>query len=225
MITHLTIIFLAVLAVMPVYAEQQFANPSMVLQKIDVKPADFNRVSAEATIIPFEQSHSGSWQITIENKLMYANPNGNAVIRIYDATIQNKYIEVGMGSQPDHKFWVGVNLPDEGYIPATRLDKDGWYENTKTILAYGDASGLSVGNGKRIVVTSLGLRDFVVGSYSIYGMDNTSDPPAINSGTYSIEVLSGDISKNPLHYYPFYVAGGVGALIGVLLLTKRRSPS
>ena len=224
MILKIFLVFLVALVVIPANA-QQFSNPSLVLQTVDIPSSDFNRINDDTQIIPFEKTHSGSWQITIDNKLLYSNPNGNAIIRIYDAIVKGKYIEIGMGSQPDHKFWVAVNLPDAGYIPATRLDKEGWYENTKTILAYSDAAGLSVGNGKRIVVTNLGLSDFVVGSYGVYGLDSASDPPAINSGTYSVEVLSGDISQNPLHYYPFYVVGGIGALIGVLLLTKKRSSS
>ena len=105
----------------------------------------------------------------------------------------------------------------------TRIDKDGWNPDSKVIAAYGDAAGLSIGNGKRIVASNLPVSDFVVGSYAVYGMDEVTDPPAINSGTYTVEVLSGDIGQNPLHYYPFAIAGGIGALIGFLLLTKRRS--
>lgn len=217
------LVLLVALTVIPVNAEQKFSNPSLVLQSVNVPANDFNKIKNNITIIPFSKSHSGSWQITIENKLLYSNPNGNAIVRLYDANVKNKFVEIGMGSQPDHKLWIAVNLPDSGYFPATRVDKEGWYENSKIIMAYGDAAGLSVGNGKRIVVTNLGLSDFVVGSYGVYGMENPNDPPAINSGTFTIEILSGDISQNPLHYYPFFVAGGVGALILALLLTKRRS--
>ena len=224
MIAKLALIGLAALMILPVHAqEQQFTNPSLVLQTVEVPITDFNRVNDGISITPFEKDHEGSWQITIENNLLYANPKGNAVLRIFDANVKDKYVEIGMGSPPDRKFWVGINLPEQGYLPATRIDKEGWYENTKIILAYSDAAGLSVGNGKRIVVTNLGLSDFVAGSYGVYGIENASDPPAINSGTYSLEILSGDISQNPLHYYPFFVAGGIGALIGALLLTKRRS--
>jgi hypothetical protein len=222
MITKLALLFLAALVIAPVYA-QEFSNPSLILQTVEVPPSDFNRVLEDQVITPFEKSHAGSWQITIQNHLLYSNPKGNAVLRIYDANVQNKFIEIGMGSNPDNKFWVAINLPDQGYLPATRIDKDGWDANSKVIAAYGDAAGLSVGNGKRIVVSNLPVTDFVVGSYSVYGMDDRSDPPAINSGTYTVDVLSGDVSQNPLHYYPFYIAGGIGALIGVLLLTKRRS--
>lgn len=215
-------LFLVALTIIPSHA-QEFANPTLVLQTIDIPASDFNRVRNDMVITPFEKTHEGSWQITIQNNLLYSNPKGNAILRLYDANVEGKFVEIGMGSMPDHKFWVAMNLPDSGYLPATRIDKDGWYENTKVIAAYGDAQGLSVGNGKRIVTSSLPLSDFVVGSYAVYGMDDPADPPAINSGTYTIEILSGDISKNPFHYYPFFVAGGVGALIISLLVIKKRS--
>lgn len=224
MIAKLALIGLAALMILPVHAqEQQFTNPSLVLQTVEVPITDFNRVNDNLSITPFEKDHEGSWQITIENNLLYANPKGNAVLRIFDANVKDKYVEIGMGSPPDRKFWVGINLPEQGYLPATRIDKEGWYENSKVIAAYSDAEGVSIGNGKRIVVSNVNLDNFVVGGYAVYGMDDVSDPPAINSGTYTVEVLSGDISKNPIHYYPFYVAGGVGAIIAALLLTKRRS--
>jgi hypothetical protein len=54
-------------------------------------------------------------------------------------------------------------------------------------------------------------------------MNEPADPPAINSGTFVIDIISGDVSKNPIHYYPYYVTGAVGAIIGVLLLVKKRS--
>ncbi|MFN3654554.1 MAG: hypothetical protein ACK4TO_04415 [Candidatus Nitrosotenuis sp.] len=216
------LLLMVVVASTPAFA-QEFTNPSLVLQHIDIVPADFNKVESDIVIVPFEKTHAGSWQITIQNDLIYANPKGNAVLRLYDANISDKFLEIGMGSPPERKFWVAVNLPDQGYVPATRLDKDGWYDGSKIIAAHSDAQGVSVGNGKRIVVSNFNLQDFVVGSYAVYGMTDETDPPAINSGSFNIEILSGDVSKNPIHYYPFYVTGAVGAIIGILLILKKRS--
>jgi hypothetical protein len=215
-------VLVAIIALVPAYG-QESTNPSLILQKIDVQANDFNKVQDDATIIPLEKTHARSWQITIQNDLIYGNPKGNAIMRFYDANIEDKFIEIGMGSPPERKYWVGINLPGQGYLPATRLDKDGWYEDSKIIAAYSDMQGVSISNGKRIVVSNVKLDNFVIGSYSIYGMDEPTDPPAMNSGKISIEVLSGDVSKNPIHYYPFYVTGVVGAIIGVLLLVKKRS--
>lgn len=218
----LLLLLLLGIAFAPVFA-QEFTNPSLELQNVSIPPADFNKVESDIVIVPFEKTHAGSWQLTIQNNLLYANPNGNAVLRLYDANVKDKFFEIGMGSPPERKFWVAINLPDQGYVPATRLDKDGWYEGAKIIAAYSDEQGMSIGNGKRIVVSNFNLHDFVIGSYAVYGMVEPTDPPAINSGNFDVEILSGDVSKNPLHYYPFYVTGVVGAIIGVLLILKKRS--
>jgi hypothetical protein len=217
------VLFLTVFLVfVPAYG-QQFTNPSLVLQTVDISANEFNKILDKSATIPFERNHAGSWQLTITNNLLYGNPKGNAIILIYDANTPNKFLEIGMGSPPDHKFWVTINDPERGLLPATRLDKDGWYEGSKIIAAYSDAQGVSIGNGKRIVVSNVILDNFVVGSYAVYGMIEPTDPPAINSGDLTIEILSGDVSKNPFHYYPFFVTGAVAAAVGVLLLIKKRS--
>lgn len=217
------ILLVSVLVVfLPAYG-QEFTNPSLTLQKVDVQAGEFNKVQDDSAIIQFEKTHAGSWQVTIQNNLLYGNPKGNAIVRLYDANVAGKFIEFGMGSPPERKFWVALNFPDQGYLPATRIDKDGWSEGSKIIAAYNDNQGVSISNGKRIVVSSINLDEFVIGSYAVYGMDEATDPPAINSGKFSIDVMSGDVSKNPIHYYPFYVTGVVGAIIGVLLLIKKRS--
>ena len=54
-------------------------------------------------------------------------------------------------------------------------------------------------------------------------MESSTDPPAVNSGSMVIEILSGDPSKNVLALFPFYVAAGIGVIVGALFLTKKRS--
>lgn len=218
---HILMLSVFVMAFLPAHAEDSL-NPSLVLQTLDVSPDEFNKISRDATITRLDTTHSGSWQITIENKLLYANPTGSAVVRFYDADT-DKFIEVGMDSPSDRRLWVGLQLPDEGYFIVAHVDKEGWSENTKIILAYNDAQGVSISNGKRVVVTNLDLKGFSVNAYSVYGMMESTDPPAINSGTFTLDILSGDVSKNPFHYFPFYVSGAAAALVGILLLIKKRS--
>lgn len=220
----LQIVFLACIVpvLVPAHAIQQ-SNPSLLSQTVNISPGQFNKIQDDKNIISFENTHAGAWQITIQNNLLYSNPKGNAIVRIYDAKIDGKFIEIGMGSPPERKFWVALNFPDVGYLTATRIDKEGWFANSKVIAAYSDSEGVTINNGQRIVVSGVELKEFVIGKYEVYGMDEPTDPPAINSGTFSMDVLSGDVSKNPLHYYPFYVAGGVGVVIVILLITKKRS--
>lgn len=213
---------LAGLVFAPALAQSQI-NPSLTIESVDIAPGEFNKIAREITIVPLETTHATSWQVTLDNNLVYANPEGNAIIRIYDANREDTFIEVGMGSPPDYTFWVGVQLPDEGYVPIHNKLTRGWGESSKTIVSYTDRAGLTVNNGARIVVTNLDIGVFAVGSYSVHGKDGSTDPPAINSGDYGAEFLSGNPSENIFNLYPFILAAAIGTLVGVLYLTKKRS--
>jgi len=206
----------------PAFA-QDLTNPSLLLDTIEIPADEFNRILRDAPVVMLDDVHAVSWQVTIDNNLLYANPNGNAVLRIYDNETHDEFIEVGMGAQPDNKFWVAVQTPKEGYIVVHKDLDRGWYPQAKSIVSYTDRAGLTVNNGARIVVTNLDIGTFAIDSYSVYGMESSSDPPAVNSGSMIIEFLSGDPAKNAFALFPFYVAAGVGIIVGVLFLTKKRS--
>ncbi|KFM20922.1 hypothetical protein SCCGRSA3_00087 [Marine Group I thaumarchaeote SCGC RSA3] len=101
-----------------------------------------------------------------------------------------------MGAIPDNKFWVAVQTPKEGYVVVHSDLERGWYPQAKSIVSYTDRAGMTVNNGARIVVTNLNIGEFAIGSYSVYGMEGSTDPPAVNSGSLLLEFLSGDPSKN-----------------------------
>ena len=206
----------------PAFA-QELSNPSLLLDTIEIPADEFNRILRDAPVVMLDDVHAVSWQVTIDNNLLYANPNGNAVLRIYDNETHDEFIEVGMGAQPYNKFWVAVQTPKEGYIVVHKDLDRGWYPQAKSIVSYTDRAGLTVNNGARIVVTNLDIGTFAIDSYSVYGMESSSDPPAVNSGSMIIEFLSGDPAKNAFALFPFYVAAGVGIIVGVLFLTKKRS--
>ena len=209
--------------ILPAFAQSQ-QNPSLILQTIDVPPTDFNTISRDAVIVQLDKSHTISWQITIRNDLIYANPDGNAVVRFYELENPEKFIEIGMGSPPAEKFWVAVMIPDDtGYVVVNSKQERGWNSNSNQILAYTEKSGLTVNNGERIVVSNLDVGSFKIGSYSVFGMESSTDPPAINSGSFTMEILSGDPSQNPLLLYPFFLAGGIGILVALLLVFKKRN--
>jgi hypothetical protein len=90
-------------------------------------------------------------------------------------------------------------------------------------VSYTDRAGLTVNNGARIVVTNLDIGKFEIESYSVHGMQGSTDPPAINSGIMVIEILSGDPGKNLFAFFPFYVAAGIGIIGATLYFTKKRS--
>lgn len=216
------LILLAGLSATPVFA-QELKNSSLIINNIEIPSDEFNRIQRDAPTVKLDEIHAVSWQVTIDNNLLYANPNGNAVLKLYDVETHDEFIEVGMGSHPDNKFWVAVQTPKEGYIVVhSDLDR-GWYPQAKTIVSYTDRAGLTVNNGARIVVTNLDIGVFAIDAYSTYGMEGSTEPPAVNSGSMLVEFLSGDPSKNVFALFPFYVAAGIAAIVGFLFITKKRN--
>jgi len=217
----LAIIPLAIILFNPAFAQSN--NPSLVVYNEEVPYYDFNRVARDTVIMEFSDVHEISWQITLENDLMYANPDGNAVLRFYDVSGPEMFIEIGMGSPPDHKFWIAAQLPDVGYVVIHDMLERGWTPGAKPIIAYTDQAGMTINNGLRIVVSNLDIGVFAIDSYSVHGMESSTDPPAVNSGNLKFELLSGDPGKSPFHLFPFYVTAAVAAIVGILFLTKKRS--
>ena len=206
---------------MPAFA-QEIKNPSVVIEIIEIPFQDFNKVSRDATIVDLENDHAISWQLTVDNNLVYAHPNGNAVLKFYDKNSE-KFVEIGMGSPPDKKFWVAVNTVKEGYVVVQSNLERGWYPETKLIISFTERGGLTVNNGARISVASLNIGSFVIDSYSVHGLEGSTDPPAVNSGSMTVEFLSGDPGQNIWAFFPFYITIGLVTLIGFLYFTKRRS--
>ncbi|PIY90273.1 MAG: hypothetical protein COY74_02405 [Nitrosopumilales archaeon CG_4_10_14_0_8_um_filter_34_8] len=218
----IALILLSVFIISPVFAEES-KNPSLIIDIIEVPSYEFNKILRDADIIQMERTHAISWQVTIDNNLLYVNPNGNAVLRIYDKDNPEKLVEIGMGAKPDEKFWIAVQTPKEGYVVVHSDLERGWSPASKAIVSYTERAGLTVNNGARIVVSNLDIGIFAIDSYSVYGMESSTDPPAVNSGSMILEFISGDPAKNPLALFPFYIAAGVGIIVGVLYLTKKRS--
>ena len=218
-----SIILFAGFFITPAFA-QDMNNPSVIIDTIEIPAEEFNRVLRDTPIVSLDDVHAVSWQVTIDNNLLYANPNGDAVFRIYNQDPSGtEFVEVGMGSQPNNKLWVAVKTPKEGYIVVHRNLERGWYPEAKLIISYTDRAGLTVNNGGRIVVTNLAIGVFAFDSYSVHGMEGSTDPPVVNSGSMIVEFLSGDPAKNLFALYPFFLAIGLFAIVGVLIITKKRS--
>ncbi|MDC0194591.1 hypothetical protein OAK01_06460 [Candidatus Nitrosopelagicus sp.] len=218
-----SLVFLISLMVFPAFAQEESTNMTLAMVNIDIDYNDFNKPSRDQVIIPFDEIHDVSWQVNLVNELLYGNPDGNGVIRFYDATIEDKFIEIGMGSPPDKKFWIAIQLPKEGYVVVhDKLDR-GWLPGAKVILAYSDTAGLTVNNGERIVLSNLDIQEFEIRAYSVWGMEASQDPPATTSGHLNLEILSGDPKEGSLHMFPFMIVGCIGIGIAILLATKKRS--
>jgi hypothetical protein len=217
----IAVILLFGFLITPAFA-QEAKNPSVIIEILEIPFSDFNKISRDAIIIDLENDHKISWQITIDNNLGYTNPNGNGVFKFYDKN-SDKFVEIGMGAPPHEKFWVAANTEREGYVVVQSDLERGWYPATKIIISYTERGGLTVNNGARITVSNLNIGSFEIDSYSVFGMEGSSDPPAAKSGSMIVEFLSGDPAENVFAFFPFYIAAALGILVGVLFLTKKRS--
>ncbi|MDE1829519.1 MAG: hypothetical protein KGI25_04275 [Thaumarchaeota archaeon] len=216
------VILLLMTPLLPVYAQQSTMNKSVHYDSVEIPSNAFNVVRDNATIIKLPHEHVTNWQLTIENKLTYSNPKGSAIIRIYEDPSEAKFIEIGMGSPPDYRLWMAVNTPEDGYFVLHDEKTGGWSPGQIVTVQHSSNGGLSATMGQQVLVDNLDVSGFTVRDIEVAGLDSVSDPPTTSGGDVSINIVSGDPAANPIFYMPFIVVGVTGALIGILIKTKKR---
>jgi len=226
---YIILLFLA-LTITPAFAQEpkigdylDSTNPSLLIQETEIPYHDFNKVVRDLTVVDFETIHESSWQAEFQNNLLYGNPNGNAVIRIYDIESLDKFFEIGMGSHPNNKYWIAAQVPETGYVMLHTAYENGWVHGKATKITYSEQSGLTVDNGLRTVLSNLDLSPFTIKSYSVHGMESSTDPPAVTAGIYSVKITSAEYGENPFAIFPFVVTGLLGLVVVILIISKRRS--
>jgi len=225
----LLVIFL-VFTVVPAFAQEPMigdyvdsTNPTLSIQQTEIPYLEFNKVKSDAVIVDFENMHASSWQAELQNDLLYGNPEGDAVIRIYDLDIPEKFFEIGMGSHPRYSYWIAADVPETGYVLLYSAYENGWVSGKPTKITYSEQNGLTVDNGLRTVLSNLDLSPFTIKSYSVYGMKGSTDPPAVTDGVFTVKITSADYSENPLAIFPFVVTGIIGIGVAILIFSKKRS--
>jgi hypothetical protein len=73
------------------------------------------------------------------------------------------------------------------------------------------------------VLSNLDLSPFTIKSYSVHGMEGSTDPPAATAGTYYVKIISADYGENTLSIFPFVVTGLLGLIVIILIISKKRS--
>ena len=174
----------------------------------------------------YEAPRGPSWIFTISNDLTYMQDNNSKiVIRLQEPAPSEKYIEVAMYGGDAMKFWVAVNMPEAGYARLYSQEVTGWSRDNPISLSHVSTSGLSVTDGKRIILDRFDLDGFTVGSVSVYGKDETTSPANAIQGNITFDILFGSFEESPLYLIPAVVMAGVGGLVISLLLFKKRKPS
>jgi hypothetical protein len=193
--------------------------------------------SHESFVIPYSASNTDrknpvvytydtpkdvNWILGITNNMTYNNSSeAKTIIKLMENSPSEKFIELAMFEQND-KFWVAVNTNESGYIRVHEQDRDGWSRDEPLMVGHANNQGLTVTNGKRIVIDRLSLDGFSLGSIAIYGKDETNSPINTVDGYLSFDLLYGDPRESPLYFLPILMLVVVGAVVFLLLKFKKR---
>jgi len=130
------------LTIIPAFAQEPMigdylepSNPSLIIHQTEIPYFEFNKVKSNAVIVEFENIHASSWQIEFHNDLLYGNPDGDAVIRIYDSDIADKFFEIGMGSHPRYSYWIAARR-SRNRICSSLFSLRKWLGSRKTYKDY-----------------------------------------------------------------------------------------
>jgi hypothetical protein len=182
-----------------------------------------NNYRRQPLVYNFSKPIPTNWQLTIQNNLSYSDlENAKTVVKIQEPAPSEKFIELAMFSEKTGKFWVAINTNESGYIRVYERDKEGWSRDQPIFVAHANNQGLTITNGKRIIVDKLSVNDFIVGSVSIYGKDEVNDANNSNGGTISFDILFGNPAESPLYYVPLITIIVIGAIVLVLIIRKKR---
>jgi hypothetical protein len=164
-----------------------------------------------------------NWQITIQNNLSYfPSPDAKTIIRIQEPPTSEKFIELGMFGENSSKFWAAVNTRESGYIKVYERNTNGWSREQPIFVAHANNQGLTITNGKRIIIDRLSVNDFVIGSISVYGKDRPEDPQGVYAGDLTFSIIFGNPADSPFYYLPLIMIVLVGGILIILLLKKKR---
>lgn len=170
----------------------------------------------------FEMPKDVSWILGIENNMTYNNSSeAKTIIKLMENKPSEKFIELAMFEQ-NEKFWVAVNTNESGYIRVHERDTDGWSRDEPIMVGHANNQGLTITNGKRIVIDRLSLDGFSLGSIAIYGKDDIDSPINTLDGYLSFDLLYGNPRDSPLYFLPIIMLVLVGGLIFYLLKIKKR---
>jgi hypothetical protein len=172
----------------------------------------------------FDEPKSSNWIVSIYNNLSYYNgPDSKTIIKLQERPPSEKFVELMLFGNQSKRFIVSVNTNETGYIRMYENNENGWSRDGPVIVSHANVQGLTVTNGKRIVLDNLGMEGFDVGSISVYGKEDSSSPDSTFAGSVQFQVLSGDYSQSALYFMPLIMVAGVGGVvIGLLIWKKRR---
>jgi hypothetical protein len=174
-------------------------------------------------VYKYDTPKGNDWIVGIENSLSYYSRNDTkTVVVLRDLSSANKFIEIQTYGGEARKYSVFVSTPDNGLTNPYLSEENGWFTDQPLGVAYASNDGLTVTDGKRTVIDRLPIGIFSIGQIEVYGKENPSGQDSANAGSMNISIIFGSAGNSPTYLVPALVTGGVGALVGVLLVKKKR---
>ena len=212
------------------YAQNEFESPAETLNVTKSKSHESFVVPFSASntdrknpvIHTFETSKDDNWILGIDNNMTYNNSSeAKTIIKLMENKPSEKFIELAMFEQ-NEKFWVAVNTNESGYIRVHERDTNGWSRDEPLMVGHANNQGLTITNGKRIVIDRLSLDGFNLGSIAIYGKDDTDSPINTLDGYLSFDLIFGNPRDSPLYFLPIIMLVLVGGIVFYLVKIKKR---
>jgi hypothetical protein len=222
-----TVAVLIISAMIPAFGQQEYQIVKSDSSESFALPYTAgNRDIDDPLVYTYDVPKGPSWIMTINNSMSYvARDEAKTIVKIQEPAPSEKYIEIAMYGGESRRYWVAVNTPEVGYARMYDNNENGWLTDGPISVTYGENTGLTVTNGKRIVVDRLDLNGFSVGSIAVYGKDEPVSLANVYAGDMTFEILFGSFKESPLYILPAVVMIGVGSLVAGLLVLKKRKPS
>lgn len=210
----------------PSYSQDPVVSNELTTKNNEVFTLSYPASNADRKVpvlYSFSKAISSNWQLIIQNNLSYyQSDNAKTIIRLYEPKPSEKFIELGMFGGPSGRFWAAVNTRESGYIRVYERDKDGWSREEPIFVAHANNQGLTITNGKRIIIDKLSVNDFSVSSISVHGKDKPEDPPSAYAGDLTFSIIFGNPADSPLYFLPLIMIVVVGGTLIFLLFIKKR---
>jgi hypothetical protein len=214
--------------------QQQLNHPQGKYQVIKTKNSEqfvlpytaSNDDRKHPLIYSYDNPKGLNWILTVQNNLSYAfRQDAKTIVKLQEPIPSEKFIEIAMFGDVSKKFWVAVNTNESGYMKLyDESGTNGWSRDQPVIIAHGNNQGLTITNGKRIVVDKLSLDGFTLGSIVVHGKDDSDSPLNTYGGNLSFDLIYGNPAESPLYYLPVGMLIGVGGLVIGLVIFKKRKP-
>ena len=177
----------------------------------------------DPVVYEYDVPKGQNWIMGIENTLSYVDrEDAKAVVVLRDKAPSEKFIEIHMYGGELKKYSLWANIPEVGYSNLYLNEERGWWKDQPIGISYSETGGLTLTDGKRTVVDRFGMGGFDLASVEVYGKDEPGSLSNAYAGKINISVIYGSPADTPVYFVPAIVTAGMGGVVGLLLLVKKR---